>query len=172
MHSIKEEKRFAKRKGGKMRENAARCKTDVLYPDSTPLPTLNWDADTARPSLVAPRGVTRWGRWSCCISGCSSWGSPSTVPARVQSGSCPASRIWAGPERRRWPPGAGSAARRFHLWRRVSCYWRFHFLLAKINEFYIYRSRWKTFFQTAANIMVLTLLSSGFVLFSVILVSH
>lgn len=45
VHSIKEEKRFAKRKGGKTQENAARCKTDVLYPDSTPLPTLNWDAD-------------------------------------------------------------------------------------------------------------------------------
>lgn len=127
----KKKRELQKGKGGKMQEKAARCKTDVLYPDSTPLPTLNWDTDTARPSLVAPRGargVTRWARWSCCISGCSSWESPSTAPARVQSGSCPASRIWAGPEPRRWPPWGGSAAGRFHLSRRVSSYWGLHFL--------------------------------------------
>lgn len=127
----KKKRELQKGKGGKMQVNAARCKTDVLYPDSTPLPTLNWDADTARHLLVAPRGgrgVTRWARWSCCISGCSSSESPSTVPARVQSGSCPASRIWAGPGPRRWPPWGGSAARRFHLRRRGSSYWRLHFL--------------------------------------------
>ena len=135
VHKIKErnaqkgKKKIRKiRKGSKWAACHCGCKTRVLYPHiltSSHPRTKTLMLMLPTPAGGAQRGrlITRWGRWSCCISGCSSWGSLSTAPALARSGVGPASHTWVGRERLRWLPWGGSTAGRFHLEeeRTISC---------------------------------------------------
>lgn len=149
----KKKRELQKGKGG-VQVNAARCKTDVLYPDSTPLPTLNWDADSARPllegaeeshgerdeavvSLDVPLENLR-ARSQHALKA-----DPVQLDAFERAPGDDGGRPGAVQQQGDFTWGGGSAltgGSTFHL---------------KASEL-LYLTSWKTYFQTAANIMVRT----------------
>ena len=120
MHEMKRKKCAKWKEGRKCVPCFCRCKTHVLYPTSSspshpPTKTLMLMSPSPAGGAHGGRPVTRWERWSCCISGCFSWGSLSTAPARARSGAYPASHTLGGHGRLRWLPWDGSTAGQFHL---------------------------------------------------------